>query len=142
MLISKSLKKKHSQIFEYKLQILDICSKILNMLTNYNETIAFKIREIRVKKAITQKEIADYISLSPNAYSRIENGFTQITVQNLFLISECLGVKIEEILGTEKNIITNNGAIIGAQKNECSVHISLSLNEFNEIYSIIKSQNK
>jgi len=114
--------------------------KINKMSINHNEFIAARIKELRIKKAISQKTVSEYISLSPNAYSRIENGYTQITVQNLFLIAECLGIKIEEILEIEKNILNNSGAIFGAQKNEGTVHISLSPKEFNEIYSLIENQ--
>lgn len=112
------------------------------MNINHNEIVASRIKEIRIKKGVSQKNVADFIALSPNAYSRIENGFTQLTVQNLFLIADCLKVKVEEILEIEKNVFNNEGAIFGAQKNDGTLHISLSPKEFNEIYEILENKNR
>lgn len=123
-----------------KLQIFD--QILRNMSINYNEIVATRIKELRIKKGVSQKIVADFISISPNAYSRIENGFTQITVQNLYLIAECLKVKVEEILEIEKNVFNNEGAIFGAQKNDGTLHISLSPKEFNEIYTILENKTK
>lgn len=110
------------------------------MSINHNEIIASRIKELRIKKGISQKTVADFISLSPNAYSRVENGYTQITVQNLYLIAECLNIKIEEILEIEKNVFNNDGAIFGAQKNDGTLHISLSSKEFNELLTLLEDK--
>lgn len=107
---------------------------------NYNEFVAARIKELRIKKGIMQKSVSGYISLSPNAYSRIENGYTQITIQNLFLIAECIGVKVEEILDVGNNVLNNNGLNLEELKSRGTVYISLSAKEFNEIYTILENQ--
>lgn len=114
--------------------------KMIKMRINHNEFVASRIKELRIKKGISQRTLAEYISLSPNAYSRIENGFTQITVQNLYLIAECLNMQIEEILDLKSNVFNNAGAIFGSQNNEGTLNISLTPKEFKEIYEIIEKK--
>jgi transcriptional regulator with XRE-family HTH domain len=80
------------------------------------------------------------LSLSPTAYSRIETGQTQITIENLFKICEALQTSIEDILMLDvKNVCTNNNNTILQQ--QCTIHslnISLSPKEFNRLTSIFE----
>jgi transcriptional regulator with XRE-family HTH domain len=110
------------------------------MSPNYNEFIASRIKELRIKKAISQKVVSKYISLSPNAYSRIENGYTQITIENLFLIAECLNIQIEEILDLKETTFNKKGTNFGSQNNEITLNISLSHKEIHEIYNLMEKQ--
>ncbi|PIE97300.1 MAG: transcriptional regulator [Polaribacter sp.] len=66
-----------------------------------------KIRQIRELKNITQEFVARELDISTRAYSKIENGETQLTINRLNEISEVLKVDPIEILGfDEKQIFT------------------------------------
>lgn len=64
-----------------------------------------KIKQIRELKNITQEFIAKELEISTRAYSKIENGETQLTINRLNEISAILQVDPIEVLGfDEKNI--------------------------------------
>ena len=71
---------------------------------NYHE----KIRKIRENKNYTQEFMAESLHISQRAYSSIENGKTQLTIERLFDISKILEVSVSEILNLENNNIYNN----------------------------------
>jgi len=62
------------------------------------------IRKIREQKKVTQEEVARHLNISQNAYSKIENGITQLTVNPVKQISAALGVSPVELLGDEFEI--------------------------------------
>lgn len=75
-----------------------------------------KIKQIRELKNLTQEHIANQLGLSVRAYSKIETGETQLTINRLNEISSILGIDPMEVLGfDEKNIFNihnstgNNG---------------------------------
>lgn len=71
---------------------------------NYHE----KIRKVRENKNYTQEFMAESLHISQRAYSSIENGKTQLTIERLFDISKILEVSVSEILNLENNNIYNN----------------------------------
>ncbi|MBX9781825.1 MAG: helix-turn-helix domain-containing protein [Chitinophagaceae bacterium] len=56
------------------------------------------IKQIREQKKITQEEVARHIGMSQNAYSKIENNVTQLTINHIKLISKALEVSPLELL--------------------------------------------
>ena len=75
-----------------------------------------KIKQIRELKNFTQEYVAQQLGLSTRAYSKIETGETQLTINRLNEISSILGVAPIEVLGfDDKNIFNihhstgNNG---------------------------------
>jgi transcriptional regulator with XRE-family HTH domain len=106
-----------------------------------NSIIAAKIKDVREKKNINQKYIAKGLGLSPNTYSRIEGGFTQLNINNLFKISELLDTPIQDILSIKATSIANNtNNVVMSQFNEGTVNIQLTPKEFEELYSLMKSK--
>ena len=67
-----------------------------------------KIKQIRELKNITQEFIATQLGLSTRAYSKIETGETQLTINRLNEISKVLGVDSIEILGFDDKQVFNN----------------------------------
>lgn len=67
-----------------------------------------KIRQIRELKNLTQEHLAAQLKLSIRAYSKIETGETQLTINRLNEISSVLGVAPIEILGFDEKQIFNN----------------------------------
>ncbi len=67
-----------------------------------------KIKQIRELKNITQEFVAKELELSTRAYSKIESGETQLTINRLNEISAILKVDPIEILGFDDRQIFNN----------------------------------
>ncbi|HJP62902.1 MAG TPA: helix-turn-helix transcriptional regulator [Mucilaginibacter sp.] len=63
--------------------------------------VAANIRKIREHRNYTQEYLAAKLRISQNAYSKIELGYTKITVERLFQIAEILE-------SDPVNIITND----------------------------------
>ncbi|PTQ95561.1 helix-turn-helix protein [Mucilaginibacter yixingensis] len=61
-------------------------------LENKIRTVAINIRRIRESKDYTQDYLAVKLNISQNAYSKIELGYTKITVERLFQIAQILEV--------------------------------------------------
>lgn len=62
------------------------------ILDNKVRAVAINIRKIRESKDYTQDYLAVKLAISQNAYSKIELGYTKITVERLFQIAQILEV--------------------------------------------------
>ncbi|HHT96366.1 MAG TPA: helix-turn-helix domain-containing protein [Clostridiales bacterium] len=58
--------------------------------------IGFKIKELRVQKALTQEELADRAELSKGFISQLERDLTSPSIATLMDILQCLGTNLEE----------------------------------------------
>ena len=67
-----------------------------------------KLKQLRELKNYTQEYMATELGLSTRAYSKIEAGETQLTINRLNEISRVLGIEPMEILGFDHNNIFNN----------------------------------
>ena len=67
-----------------------------------------KIKQIRELKNVTQEYIATKLGLSIRAYSKIETGETQLTINRLNEISKALGIDPIEVLGFDDKQVFNN----------------------------------
>ena len=74
-----------------------------------NNTLSLKIKEIaanirhkREYRNYTQEYLALKLNISQNAYSKIELGYTKITVERLFQIANILEFDVTELLGMEE----------------------------------------
>ncbi|HWZ36644.1 MAG TPA: helix-turn-helix transcriptional regulator [Mucilaginibacter sp.] len=65
------------------------------------KAIAAIIRSKREEKNYTQEYLAYKLDISQNAYSKIELGYTKITVERLFQIAEILEINAAEILDAD-----------------------------------------
>jgi transcriptional regulator with XRE-family HTH domain len=66
-----------------------------------------KIKQIRELKNFTQEYVAQKLGLSARAYSKIETGETQLTINRLNEISIVLGIDPMEVLGFDDTKIFN-----------------------------------
>ncbi|HBC6355228.1 TPA: helix-turn-helix transcriptional regulator, partial [Proteus mirabilis] len=71
-------------------------------MNTLNYIISKKIKQKRKELGVTGIEIAHSLEISQQHYSRIENGYTKITVEHLFSIAFILGVKPKELLPNYK----------------------------------------
>lgn len=60
-----------------------------------------KLKDIRLKKGLTQRQIADYIGCAPSVYSRYETGDREPSIDTLIQLSHCLDVTIDRIVGND-----------------------------------------
>lgn len=67
-----------------------------------------KIKQLRELKNLTQEYVAGKLNLSTRAYSKIETGETQLTINRLNEISTILGIEPMEILGFDEKQVFNN----------------------------------
>ncbi len=65
------------------------------------------IRDLRKKKGMSQKELADACCVHQTAVSQWEKGRTMPDLNSLKMLSEVLGVSVETLIGTEKNTDEN-----------------------------------
>lgn len=85
------------KIFAYIHVHLTTCQ----MNNNYRkemQRIAFKIRKVREYKNYSQEYLASKIGISQNAYSKIELGYSKITLDRLFHIANLLDVDTQELM--------------------------------------------
>lgn len=60
--------------------------------------VSENLKRIREKKGLSMKAVADKIGITPQGYSRYENGTSSPSIDNLKRISDALGVSVDEIL--------------------------------------------
>lgn len=60
-----------------------------------------RLKELRLQKGFTQRQIANYIGCLPSVYSRYENGDREPSIEVLILLSRFLGVTIDYLVGNE-----------------------------------------
>jgi transcriptional regulator with XRE-family HTH domain len=67
-----------------------------------------KIKQLRELKNLTQEHVATQLGLTTRAFSKIETGETQLTINRLNEISAILGVDPIELLGFDDKQVFNN----------------------------------
>lgn len=70
-------------------------------------TIGFKIRKIRELKSLTQEHIANSIGISQAAYSKLERGESEISVERIEELAKVFGHKIEELFSFDERVVYN-----------------------------------
>jgi transcriptional regulator with XRE-family HTH domain len=75
-----------------------------------NNTLSLKIKEIaanirhkREYRNYTQEYLALKLDISQNAYSKIELGYTKITVERLFQIADILEFDVAEFINPQES---------------------------------------
>jgi transcriptional regulator with XRE-family HTH domain len=63
-----------------------------------------KLKELRIEKGTTQKEVAEFICCSPLVYSRYEREEREPDIDALCRLADCFGVTIDYLVGREKTI--------------------------------------
>ena len=108
---------------------------------NHNSLVAERIKHIRMMKGISQSKIAQALSIASPAYSRIENNQTQLTINNLFIISEVLNTSIQDLLNIKCDFsVYNQGNVVMTNFNHVNLNLSIDLKELEKLMS--KNQKK
>lgn len=70
-----------------------------------NIRIGRRIKTLREKRSITQKELADRVMISPSSITRLESGETMVSVQTLQRIARSLMVPVGVFLDEQREDI-------------------------------------
>ncbi len=62
------------------------------------KNVAGNIRKIREYRDYTQDYLAAKLKISQNAYSKIELGYSKLTIERLFQISAILDIDVTQVL--------------------------------------------
>lgn len=62
------------------------------------DAVACKIRDIRLERNYSQEYLAIRLAISQNAYSKIELGYTKLTLERLLQIADVLEVETMRLL--------------------------------------------
>ncbi len=63
------------------------------------KAISINIKRVRLERNYTQEYLGQRLSISQNAYSKIEMGRTSVTIEKLLGIADILEVNIMELIG-------------------------------------------
>ncbi len=77
-----------------------------------------RLKELRAKFNMTQKELAERLEMSQQAVAKWENGIAEPTVKNLRELAIIFGISIDDLLGNSKIIKTTHFCDYGPKKNE------------------------
>lgn len=94
------------------------------------ESVEENIRKIRELKSYSQEYVAGKLDLSVRAYSKIENGETQLTINRLNQISEILEVTPQQVLGFDERFIFSH----------CENPVGMSGTNHNEYYAFSEKE--
>ncbi len=84
---------------------------IIEIDRNELSRVGYRIKLVRLRKNMTQTELAEAIGISKAHISNIENGKTIVTMENLFLIKKALDCKFVDLLEDEKKADKSSGKI-------------------------------
>ena len=76
-----------------------------DLLTFKIKSIAANIRHKREHRNYTQEYLAAKLDISQNAYSKIELGYTKITIERLFQIADALEYDVVELLTIKPGMV-------------------------------------
>lgn len=76
-------------------------------MNKMQETVREKIRLLRQEKKLTQEYLSDYLGISQAAYSRFENGPTDIDVATIQKLSNFYGIQPADFFTTQNDYGTS-----------------------------------
>ena len=80
-----------------------------------NNDISTKLRVERVKKNLTQKDVADYLGIKQQTYSKYEKG-SPISNDVIIKLCELYDISADELLGIKRSKMTNQSYEINESK--------------------------
>ncbi|WP_316830263.1 helix-turn-helix transcriptional regulator [Pedobacter aquatilis] len=79
-----------------------------DLLALKTKNVAGNIRKIREYRDYTQDYLAAKLKISQNAYSKIELGYSKLTIERLFQISSILEVDVTHLLTLDHRELIKN----------------------------------
>lgn len=94
------------------------------------------LRDARLKKNLSQKEVAGKINVAKSTYSLYESGNREPNVETIKKIADVLDVSADKLLGLETDNITLAAHFDGNEYTEAE------LNEILQFAQFVKNRNK
>jgi transcriptional regulator with XRE-family HTH domain len=95
-----------------------------------------KLKELRLKKGLSQTQMSEMLGLSQNAYSKIENGTTELTIERLEQIAAIFGFKAIDILQPDSDIIRKQNRLLNKYSRTIRRSIRMSKRLNNIAYAV------
>ena len=99
---------------------------------NFNDNL----KEARLKRNLSQKEVADQIGVAKSTYSLYESGNREPSVQTIKKIADVLNVSADELLGLSEQPTTIAAHFDGDE------HTEEELDKIKEFAAFVKSTRK
>ena len=99
------------------------------MKANYSE----RIKQLREQRKYTQEYMADMLKISQRAYSTLESGKSQLSVERLIQIAGILETGIGDLVGADATAIQNNFNNTTGNKGNLVVNFN-NYQEMKELY--------
>ena len=64
-----------------------------------------KLKEYRVLKNLSRKEVAESLNISVNAIEKYENGKAEPSIANLIKLAKLFGVSVDTLIGNDADIL-------------------------------------
>ena len=113
--------------------------------------IGQKIKKLRELKNLTQSHLADELGVTQSAYSKIEQGETEVSYSRLEKIASVLGMKPEELIAFNESMVFNvmhnqtgqgfvisNNAISDVERKLYDEQINLLKTEINYLKQLVE----
>jgi transcriptional regulator with XRE-family HTH domain len=91
----------------------------MSILNIHNiDTIGVRIKQIRLHLKLNQTAFANKVKLSQNFLSSIENGRSQITINNLISITDIFNINPTWLLTGQEDMFSTTNIILGDDRKE------------------------
>ena len=67
--------------------------------------IIMKLKEFRLLKNLTRKDVAENLNISVNAIEKYENGKAEPSIANLIKLAKLFGVSVDTLVGNDADIV-------------------------------------
>lgn len=71
-------------------------------------TLSVRLTELRKKKGLTQKNLADFLGIAPVSWQRFEYGTSKPKLENIIALSDYFDVSIDYLVGRTDNPSVNH----------------------------------
>ena len=65
-------------------------------IIEYKKKFGLQLKKLRIRKGMSQLDLASYCNLEKTSISRIENGRTNTTLKTMVILSESLEVELKD----------------------------------------------
>lgn len=97
-----------------------------------------KIKELRIKTGITQKETAKRLQLENVTYNGYENGKREPDIETLKKIANYFNVSLDYLCENEKANVLEFGTLTSSQQQAINLLLTLNEQEINQVIGYMK----
>lgn len=95
------------------------------------------LKELRIKKGVTQDDIAELLNIKRQTYSAYERGVSLPDVTSLLKMAEFFGVSVDEILRNKQDAVTDGHSLSQKTKNLINSYSDLSEEELDKVIEYV-----